>query len=77
LNAPTCATLPVGPSGNRTTGEKRVGVPGWQIGACAGDSNPSPEVLQRLAGTNVLRTDENGTIVVETDGEQMWVTVER
>jgi competence protein ComEC len=44
--------------------------------SAAGDA-PAPEVLARLAGRNVLRTDAHGDIVVETDGAQMWVTVNR
>jgi competence protein ComEC len=39
--------------------------------------NPTPDVLARLLGRNVLRTDRQGAITLETDGEQLWVTVER
>jgi beta-lactamase superfamily II metal-dependent hydrolase len=39
--------------------------------------NPSPEVLARLAGRAVLRTDQRGAITVETDGEQLWVSASR
>ncbi len=38
---------------------------------------PSPEVIESLAGYPLLRTDRNGWIEIATDGEQMWVTVER
>ncbi len=38
---------------------------------------PSPETVQELEGYNLLRTDENGWIQITTDGEQMWVEVER
>ncbi len=38
---------------------------------------PSPEALARLAGRNVLRTDQHGAIMVETDGQQLWVSAER
>jgi beta-lactamase superfamily II metal-dependent hydrolase len=34
-------------------------------------------VLERLAGRTLLRTDEQGTITVLTDGEQIWVETER
>jgi len=38
---------------------------------------PSPEVLEALEGTTVLRTDLNGWIELKTDGERLWVEVER
>jgi beta-lactamase superfamily II metal-dependent hydrolase len=33
--------------------------------------------LQALEGITVLRTDLNGWIEIKTDGEKMWVEVER
>ncbi len=45
------------------------------VGNPAGD--PSPEVLQRLAGRTVLRTDEHGNLTLITDGQQLWVETER
>ncbi|MCC6188759.1 MAG: ComEC/Rec2 family competence protein [Anaerolineales bacterium] len=38
---------------------------------------PAPQVLARLTGRNVLRTDLNGDVRIETDGRQMWAVVER
>jgi beta-lactamase superfamily II metal-dependent hydrolase len=38
---------------------------------------PSPETLDLLQGYTVLRTDRNGWIELSTDGEKMWVEVER
>jgi beta-lactamase superfamily II metal-dependent hydrolase len=38
---------------------------------------PSPETLEAVEGYNLLRTDRNGWIEITTDGEQMWVAVER
>ena len=38
---------------------------------------PSAEVLRALEGTNLLRTDIHGWIEFITDGEQLWVEVER
>jgi len=38
---------------------------------------PSPETLDALEGSNLLRTDQNGWIEIKTDGKQMWVEVER
>jgi beta-lactamase superfamily II metal-dependent hydrolase len=40
-------------------------------------SLPSEEVLQSLEGITVLRTDLHGWIHMETDGEGLWVEVER
>ena len=34
-------------------------------------------LLARLAGRNLLRTGEHGTLTPETDGRQVWVAVER
>jgi hypothetical protein len=38
---------------------------------------PSPETLAALEGYALLRTDVNGWIHLSTDGERMWVEVER
>jgi competence protein ComEC len=38
---------------------------------------PSPETLEAVEGYSLLRTDRNGWIEVSTDGERMWVEVER
>jgi len=45
----------------------------------AGDRRglPSPETLLTLAGRTLLRTDRNGWIELITDGESLWVEVER
>jgi competence protein ComEC len=50
-----------------------------------GDENrfghPTPEVMERLEGKldpqKIYRTDEQGTIEFTTDGERLWVRVER
>jgi len=47
------------------------------VGADNRFGHPSPEVLNRLAGRTVLRTDERGTIEVVTDGARLWVRMER
>ncbi|RPI32149.1 MAG: hypothetical protein EHM70_09645 [Chloroflexota bacterium] len=39
--------------------------------------NRAREILDALQGYNLLRTDLNGWIHVTTDGEMMWVEVER
>jgi beta-lactamase superfamily II metal-dependent hydrolase len=38
---------------------------------------PSPETLDAVQGYTLLRTDRNGWIEVTTDGERMWVEVEK
>ena len=49
------------------------------VSAGAGNSygHPSGEVLKRLAGDAVLRTDVHGDIMVETDGERLWVSTQK
>ncbi len=39
--------------------------------------HPAPETLAKLSGLTTLRTDEEGTIEVVTDGERYWVVTER
>jgi beta-lactamase superfamily II metal-dependent hydrolase len=38
---------------------------------------PEPGIIEALQGRNVLRTDRNRWVHVSTDGEQMWVDVEK
>ena len=38
---------------------------------------PSPETLEAVQDYTLLRTDRNGWIELTTDGEQMWVEVEK
>jgi competence protein ComEC len=49
------------------------------VSVAPGDVNgrPDKETLDALAGRSILRTDVNGWIDVSTDGQQMWVNVER
>jgi competence protein ComEC len=49
------------------------------ISVQAGNSRglPSPDVLDSLTGTTVLRTDLHGWIELTSDGENLWVEVER
>ncbi len=49
------------------------------LSVAAGDLEglPSPETLAAVDGYNLLRTDRNGWIELTTDGEQMWVEVQR
>ena len=39
--------------------------------------HPSGEVLERLNGATVYRTDQQGTIELSTDGKRLWVKTER
>jgi len=47
------------------------------VGADNRFGHPSPQVLERLGGlvgeNRVLRTDEQDTIEVVTDGERVWI----
>jgi hypothetical protein len=49
------------------------------LSVAAGDPEgfPSPETVAAVDGYKLLRTDRNGWIELITDGEQMWVEVER
>jgi competence protein ComEC len=38
---------------------------------------PHREVIDALGGYSLLRTDQNGWIQISTDGQQMWVAVQR
>ena len=41
------------------------------------DGMPDAETLETIKDHSLLRTDENGWIEITTNGEQMWVNVER
>ena len=47
------------------------------VGADNWYGHPSPEVLKRLGDSLVYRTDQNGRVKLSTDGERLWVEVER
>ncbi len=38
---------------------------------------PSADLLRQLMGRTILRTDIHGSIELVTDGERLWVQVER
>jgi competence protein ComEC len=38
---------------------------------------PDRGLIDRLGGYSLLRTDEHGTITLITDGEKLWIKVER
>jgi beta-lactamase superfamily II metal-dependent hydrolase len=38
---------------------------------------PDRGLIDRLGGYSLLRTDENGTITLITDGKQLWIHVDR
>lgn len=48
-----------------------------QVGAENRFGHPHPAVLERLAGVQVLRTDQNGRIEVVSDGKTLRVKTER
>jgi len=41
------------------------------------DGRPNRETLDALGGYSLLRTDQHGWIKVSTDGQEMWVEVEK
>ncbi len=49
------------------------------LNVAAGDENgmPDDEVLETIKEYSLLRTDRNGWVEIATNGEQMWVNVER
>jgi competence protein ComEC len=49
------------------------------LSVSAADENgmPDSEVLETLKDYELLRTDRNGWVEITTDGQQMWVNVER
>jgi len=49
------------------------------LSVSAADENgmPDGEALDAVKGYSLLRTDESGWIEISTNGEQMWVNVER
>jgi competence protein ComEC len=47
------------------------------VGADNTYGQPSPQVLERLGDSLVYRTDLNGRVKLSTDGERLWVEVER
>lgn len=47
------------------------------VGAGDVQGLPDPEMLEAVQGYTLLRTDQNGWIELTTDGEQMWVEVEK
>ena len=47
------------------------------VGADNTYGQPSPQVLERLGDSLVYRTDLNGCVTLSTDGERLWVEVER
>jgi competence protein ComEC len=47
------------------------------VGADNTYGQPSPQVLERLGDSLVYRTDLNGRVKLSTDGEHLWVEVDR
>jgi len=47
------------------------------VSAADKEGLPSLETFDLLQGYTFLRTDRNGWIGLSTDGEQMWVEVEK
>jgi len=68
-------------SANSTSGQFLAAVDPQVAVISVGEDNlfghPSDEVLARLSEVIVYRTDERGTITFTTDGQRLWVEVER
>jgi len=47
------------------------------LSAAAEELAPDPDVQAAMQGYTLLRTDHNGWIELTTDGEQIWLEVER
>jgi beta-lactamase superfamily II metal-dependent hydrolase len=47
------------------------------VGAGDKDGRPAGPLLAATEGYTLLRTDQNGWIELSTDGQQLWVEVER
>jgi beta-lactamase superfamily II metal-dependent hydrolase len=47
------------------------------VSSTAGVDRPSEEVLAKLQGRVILSTDQHGSIVLHTNGEELWVETER
>lgn len=47
------------------------------VAAADFDGRPPPDLLKTLKDANILRTDSMGRITLSTDGQQVWVSVER
>ncbi|MBU1660918.1 MAG: hypothetical protein KKD28_05535 [Chloroflexi bacterium] len=41
------------------------------------EDRPDRETMDALGGYSLLRTDQHGWIQIATDGEQMWVAMEK
>ncbi len=47
------------------------------VAAADFDGRPSPDLLETLKDANILRTDSMGRITLSTNGQEIWVSVER
>jgi competence protein ComEC len=81
LQSVTAVLLPDGGSDLVSTSEWLAEIDPRLVLISVGAGNtrglPSEPVLRALEGRRILRTDLNGTIDITTDGERMWVEVER
>jgi len=79
LHGLDCTVLKVGHHGSKysTSPEFLPAVDPQVAVISVGEGNtfghPSDELLARLNGVEVYRTDECGTITFSTDGERLWV----
>jgi competence protein ComEC len=75
--------LKIGHHGSRTSTSERFldlvdpSVALISVGADNRFGHPAPDVLDRLAGQSVYRTDESGDIRLTTDGDSVWISTQR
>ena len=55
----------------------RPGAAVLSVGANNRYGHPADEVLARLAGDLILRTDRQGDITISTDGHHLWLETQR
>ena len=63
--------------GNVTLSNGRKIFAGDAVGADNRYGHPSDQVLARLAGDLVVRTDQQGDITISTDGQHLWLDAQR
>jgi competence protein ComEC len=75
--------LKVAHHGSRTSTSEAFlsrATPNIDVISVAGDNpygHPTNDVLDRLAGDIILRTDAHGDITLSTDGKELWVQTQR
>jgi competence protein ComEC len=75
--------LKVGHHGSAASSSKQfleALAPAYAVISVGGENrfgHPDPDVLERLEGIQILRTDQQGTVEFTTDGLQLWLHFRR